>query len=99
MNSSFGDTQVPGLADLPEDLEDSNDEHLNMSILVDAARALVHVGDEAPDLGILPPDVIKVCRQSRRTFMLYIFVTYFFFIIFILFLYHYLRSAISLPFL
>ena len=40
---------------------------------------------------------IKVCRQSRKTFLL-LYCLFFIFIIIILFLSHYLRSAISLPF-
>ena len=41
--------------------------------------------------------VIKVCRQSRKTFLL-LYCLFFIFIIIFLFLSHYLRSAISLPF-
>ena len=40
--------------------------------------------------------IIKVCRQRRKTFLL-LYRLFFIFIIF-LFLSHYLRSAISLPF-
>ena len=40
---------------------------------------------------------IKVCRQRRKTFLL-LYCLFFIFIIIFLFLSHYLRSAISLPF-
>ena len=41
---------------------------------------------------------IKVCRQRRKTFLLLYCLFFIFIIIIFLFLSHYLRSAISLPF-